>query len=96
MTLATLVLAVVSTLDAADVTGRWQAEFDTRIGRQKYLHTLSAAGDKVTGKASADIAGEKRETEPRIPSPPPNSSATPRMRRDSSSFSGSPVATRTD
>jgi hypothetical protein len=46
MTLATIVLAVVITLDAADVTGRWPAEFDTRIGRQKYLYPLSADGDK--------------------------------------------------
>lgn len=47
----------------ADVTGTWKAEFDTQIGLQKYTYTLKQDGTKVTGKASADIAGEKREAE---------------------------------
>ncbi|MBI5769310.1 MAG: esterase family protein [Verrucomicrobia bacterium] len=48
---------------AADVAGTWKAEFDTQIGPQKYVYTLKQDGSTVTGKASADIAGEKRETE---------------------------------
>lgn len=48
---------------AADVTGTWKAEFETQIGLQKYTFTLRQDGPKVTGKASADISGEKRETE---------------------------------
>ncbi len=48
---------------AVDVTGTWKTEFDTQIGVQKYTYTLKQDGTKVTGKASADIAGEKRESE---------------------------------
>ena len=48
---------------AVDLTGTWKAEFDTQIGMQKYTYTLKQDGKVVTGKASADIAGEKRESE---------------------------------
>jgi len=48
---------------AADVSGTWKAEFDTQIGVQKYTYTLKQDGTKITGKASADIAGEKRDVE---------------------------------
>ena len=52
-----------------DVTGQWQAEFDTRIGRQKYVFTIRAEGGKVTAKANAEANGEKRDvvlTEPSL------------------------------
>lgn len=45
------------------VTGKWQAEFDTQIGKQKYIYDLKADGDKLTGKAIGDIVGEKSNTE---------------------------------
>ena len=48
---------------ASDISGVWHAEFDTQIGMQKYDYTLKVDGDKVTGKANADINGEKRETQ---------------------------------
>lgn len=48
---------------ATDISGVWHAEFDTQIGMQKYDYTLKVADGKVTGKANADINGEKRETE---------------------------------
>ena len=48
---------------AADVTGVWKAEFDTQVGVQKYTFTLKQDGDKVAGKAAADIEGEKHEAE---------------------------------
>jgi enterochelin esterase-like enzyme len=44
-----------------DVTGIWKAEFDTQIGLQKYTFTLKQDGTAVTGKASVDTGGEKRE-----------------------------------
>lgn len=46
-----------------DVTGTWQAEFETQIGRQKYAFLLKQDGATLTGKATADINGEKHETE---------------------------------
>jgi enterochelin esterase-like enzyme len=59
-----LILAALPlSLLAADVTGTWKADFDTQIGLQKYTFTLKQDGATVTGKASADTAGEKREAE---------------------------------
>lgn len=48
---------------AADVTGAWKAEFNTQRGLQKYTFTLKQDGSSVTGKASVDVDGEKREAE---------------------------------
>jgi hypothetical protein len=45
------------------VDGKWHAEFDTQIGKQKYLYVFKVDGGKLTGRAMGDIAGEKSETE---------------------------------
>jgi hypothetical protein len=50
-------------VSAVIVTGKWQAEFDTQIGKQKYLYDLKADGARLTGKAVGDIVGEKSDTE---------------------------------
>ncbi len=57
--LADLPLSVL----AADVTGTWKADFDTQRGLQKYTFTLKQDGTNVTGKASVDTNGEKREAD---------------------------------
>jgi hypothetical protein len=48
---------------ATDVSGVWQTEFDTQIGKQKYTFTLKQDGDKLTGRANAEIGGEKYATD---------------------------------
>jgi enterochelin esterase-like enzyme len=48
---------------AADITGTWKAEFDTQRGLQKYTFTLKQDGASVSGKASVEREGEKREAE---------------------------------
>ena len=48
---------------AADVTGTWKAEFETQRGLQKYTFMLKQDGTSVTGKASAERDGEKREAD---------------------------------
>ena len=48
--------------ESSSVSGAWQAEFDTQIGKQKYVFTLKTDGEKLTGKANAEIGGEKFET----------------------------------
>ena len=59
-----LSLACVSlTAFAADVTGTWKAEFETQRGLQKYTFNLKQDGEKLTGKASVERDGEKREVE---------------------------------
>ena len=46
-----------------DVTGTWKADFDTQIGLQKYTFVLKQDGASLGGKATAEINGEKHETE---------------------------------
>jgi hypothetical protein len=59
LTLATLPCLAV----AAEVTGTWKAEFDSQIGFQKYTYTLKQDGTNLTGKASSEVGGQKREAE---------------------------------
>jgi len=54
-----LCLGLVGFVRAADLTGKWQSEFDTQIGVQKYVYTFKVDGEKLTGTASADRGGEK-------------------------------------
>jgi hypothetical protein len=44
---------------AADVTGKWKAEFDTQVGVQKYTFELRVEGEKLTGKASFERMDQK-------------------------------------
>jgi len=60
--LLSLALVSLSTL-AADVTGTWKAEFETQRGLQRYTFNLKQDGANVTGKASVEREGEKREAE---------------------------------
>jgi enterochelin esterase-like enzyme len=60
--LLSLAISSLSAL-AADVTGAWKGEFDSQIGLQKYTFTLKQDGTNITGKANADVNGEKREAE---------------------------------
>lgn len=48
---------------AADVAGKWTAEFDTQVGPQKYTYELKVDGEKVTGKASFERMGQKGEAD---------------------------------
>ncbi len=48
---------------AADVTGKWTAEFDSQVGLQKYVFELKADGTNLTGKAISDIGGQKATTD---------------------------------
>ena len=60
---AGVVLASALVAHAADVTGKWTAEFDTQVGPQKYVFELKADAGKVTGKASFERMGQKGEAE---------------------------------
>jgi hypothetical protein len=48
---------------AADVTGKWKAEFDTQVGVQKYVYDLKVESGKLTGKASFERMGQKGEVD---------------------------------
>jgi enterochelin esterase-like enzyme len=48
---------------AGDISGRWQAEFETQIGLQKYLFEFEVKDGKVTGQATAEAGEQKREVD---------------------------------
>ena len=54
-------LIIISSAEAIDLTGAWNAEFDTQIGVQRYLFSFRQDGRQVAGSATSDIAGEKRQ-----------------------------------
>lgn len=58
-----MIALVAFAAHAADIAGQWRAEFDTQIGVQKYLFTFQTEGGKLTGKATSEINGQKREAE---------------------------------
>lgn len=45
---------------SADVAGKWRTEFDTQVGKQKYVFTLAKSGAALTGTAVAEFSGESR------------------------------------
>jgi len=47
-----LLLAVSVPAAAADLSGKWTAEFDSPIGVQKYVYEFKKAGDSLTGEAT--------------------------------------------
>jgi hypothetical protein len=50
--LLALLCTFVSLARAADLAGKWTAEFESPIGVQKYTYEFKAEGDKLTGKAT--------------------------------------------
>lgn len=49
-----LFLATLLCARAADLVGKWTAEFDTAIGLQKYVYEFRLTGDQLTGQATYD------------------------------------------
>ena len=58
-----LAFVVPAALPAADLTGKWKAEFDTQIGKQTYVYDLKADGEKITGTATGEVNGDKHTVE---------------------------------
>jgi len=52
LAVAILALAALGTARAADLAGKWHAEFDTQIGVQKYTYEFTVEAGKISGKAS--------------------------------------------
>jgi hypothetical protein len=61
--LASLLLGTPAMADGP--AGRWHAEFDTPVGRVKYVFDLTLAGAEIKGKAAFErpSQGQKGETE---------------------------------
>jgi hypothetical protein len=60
---ALLALALSLPALAADVTGKWTAEFETQVGVQKYTFDLKADAGKLTGTAAFERMGDKGTAE---------------------------------
>ncbi|HEV7993563.1 MAG TPA: hypothetical protein VGP25_17175 [Gemmatimonadaceae bacterium] len=48
---------------SSDVAGKWRAEFDTQVGTQKYVYTLTKSGAALAGTAVAEVGGQSRNVE---------------------------------
>ncbi|MBN8249882.1 MAG: hypothetical protein J0L84_20875, partial [Verrucomicrobia bacterium] len=46
-----------------DIGGRWQAEFDTQVGPQKYLFDFQVKDGKLSAKATAEAREQKRDVD---------------------------------
>lgn len=62
MILAVLIVAGMACLFAADITGKWTAEFDSQVGAQKYVFEFKMEGTKLTGMAISNIGGTEAKT----------------------------------
>jgi hypothetical protein len=61
--LAVTVLLTSALSHAADLAGKWTAEFDSPIGPQKYSFEFKVDGEKIAGKASFDHSMGKGDSE---------------------------------
>jgi hypothetical protein len=57
MVFAVLVLFSLVCLCAADISGKWKAEFESGVGAQKYTVEFKVEAGKITGSTVVDIAG---------------------------------------
>jgi opacity protein-like surface antigen len=60
--LAVLILACLTLAYAADISGKWTAEFDSQVGVQKYVFDFKVEGSKLTGTAISNIGGTEAKT----------------------------------
>jgi len=63
MTLAAFALALSGPARAADIAGKWHAEFDTQIGLQKYTYEFKVDGGRITGHATYERETGKGEVD---------------------------------
>jgi hypothetical protein len=61
--LAVTILAGLACVYAADITGKWTAEFDSQVGVQKYTFEFKVEGTKLTGRAISNIGGSEAKTD---------------------------------
>jgi len=60
--LAVLILFGMVCVYAADITGKWTAEFDSQVGAQKYVFEFKVSGSTLTGMAVSNIGGVEAKT----------------------------------
>ena len=55
--------ARVLSAQSADVTGKWRAEFETQVGVQKYVYTITKQGSTFAGQAVGELGGQSRDVQ---------------------------------
>ena len=63
LVVAVLIAAGLVCAYAADITGKWNAEFDSQVGPQKYVFDFKVEGTTLTGKAISNIGGMEATTD---------------------------------
>lgn len=58
-----MMIAATACIYAADITGKWEAAFDSQVGPQKYVFDFKVQGTTVTGNAVSTI-GDATATTP--------------------------------
>jgi hypothetical protein len=62
LVLAVVIMAGLACVYAADITGKWTAEFDSQVGVQKYIFDFKAEGANLTGVAISKIGDAEAKT----------------------------------
>lgn len=63
LVVAVLIVAGLACVYGADITGKWNAEFDSQVGPQKYVFDFKVEGTTLTGKAISNIGGTEATTD---------------------------------
>jgi len=63
---AIFVLAAMTGVRAADVTGKWSATFNTDAGEQSYTYDFVVKGTALTGMAKGNLVGESTIAEGKV------------------------------
>jgi hypothetical protein len=57
---SSLVVAALVLVQAADVSGKWNATFDTQVGQQIYDFDFVVTGTTLTGTMKGNLLGESK------------------------------------
>jgi hypothetical protein len=58
LSIALLVVLALTSVRAADPSGRWTATFATEVGEQQYTYEFVVKGTTLTGTAKGNLTGE--------------------------------------
>src|SRR5262245_41493976 len=58
--LLTALALMVVLVHAADVSGKWEATFDTQVGQQSYTYDFIVKGTSLTGTIKGNLLGESK------------------------------------
>ena len=66
LSIALLVVLALTSVRAADPSGRWTATFATEVGEQQYTYEFVVKGTTLTGTAKGNLTGESQIAEGKI------------------------------